>query len=241
MSTFIFDFDGTLADSVETLLEIANSLADEFDFAPLDAAEFERLRGMSSRAILQEGRISVWKLPQLVRRLKREQQRRMEQIELVGGMAQALQGLKARGDRLGIATSNSAENLQHLLDRDGLSELFDFKVTSITLFGKARALRRMVRQHNLDPADTIYIGDEVRDMQAAADVGLHSLGVSWGFNTPAALEAAGAEFVLERPADMLRLALGSYQTAEPVSANPPEAAPDSPVQVDWFYPAPSLS
>ena len=238
MSTFIFDFDGTLADSVEVLLEITNSLADEFDFEPLKPAEFERLRELSSRAILQEGRISIWKLPRLVRRLKREQNRQIGRIQLVAGMAEVLGELRRRGDRLGIATSNSAQNLEYLLERHGVSELFEFKESSITLFGKSRRLRRIIRQYHLEPADTIYIGDEVRDMQAAAEVGLHSLGVGWGFNTSAALEAAGAEFVIERPEEILRLSLGSYQVLPGVQ---PVSRMSESLMMDWFYPAPSLS
>lgn len=215
MSTFIFDFDGTLANTLEALFEIANGLSDEFGFAPLDDIEFLRLRGLSSREILQEGHISIWKLPRLVRRIKREQQAIMANVQMVVGMKEVLLALSERGDRLGIATSNSSENIQLFLQNNGLNGRFDFTVTGISLFGKARALRKIVRQQQLNPAETIYVGDEVRDVVAAQEVGIHSLGVGWGFNTVAALEDADAEFVVERPQDILRLALSSEIKAAP--------------------------
>lgn len=209
MSTFIFDFDGTLANNVDALLEIANGLADEFGFEAMDQEEFQRLRGMNSREILQEGRISIWKLPRLVRRIKREQRAVIDQIAMMPGMREVLLAMKQRGDRLGIATSNSSENIQQFLHNNDLDNFFEFQMTGITLFGKARALRKIIRQYHLQPAETIYVGDEVRDITAAQEVGVHSLGVSWGFNTIAALEAAEAEFVVEVPQDMLRLSLSS--------------------------------
>ncbi len=243
MTTFIFDFDGTLADTVGPLLSIANDLSREFGFAPLNDAEFQRLRALGTREILSEGRISVWKIPALVRRVKQEQHLLMAQIQIVPGMAEVLWALKARGDRLGIATSNSADNVEIFLTKYGLNDVFDFTTTGITLFGKARVLRKILRQHQLDPSRTIYVGDEVRDMVAAKAVGMHSLGVAWGFNTVSALEQVEADFVIEAPADFLRLSfsalLQDHHSSSPASSQ--ELQPWQPCRDTSAYPADSAA
>jgi len=205
VSTYIFDFDGTLAETLPALLDIANGLASEFDFEPMDEAEFQRWRGLTTQEILQEGRVSLWKMPRIVRRVRREQHRIMPEMEMVSGMRAVLLALKSRGDRLGIATSNGEENLRIFLENNQLQNVFEFAKFNISLFGKARVLRRMVQQEGLDLSQTFYVGDEVRDVQAAKKVGLQSVGVIWGFNTAEALRGVRADFVLSDPTSLLYL------------------------------------
>lgn len=228
MNTYIFDFDGTLADTLKPLLAIANGLAAEFDFAPMDEAEFQRWRTLSTQEILQEGRLSLWKLPRLVRRVRREQQQIMPQIEMIEGLREVLLALKARGDRLGIATSNSSENIQVFLEKNDLLGVFEFTQCGISLLGKARVLRRLVQRYAIDPAQTFYVGDEVRDMQAARQVGLQPVGVSWGFNTAEALRGAQADFVLTAPTSLLYLPVATGEWATRPTALPePAQGPQS--------------
>ncbi len=205
MSTYIFDFDGTLAETLPALLGIANGLAAEFDFAPMDEAEFQRWRGLTTQEILKEGRVSLWKMPRIVRRVRREQHRIMPDMEMVPGMKAALMALQQRGDRLGLATSNGEENLRIFLGNNQLEGVFEFAQYGISLFGKARVLRKMVQQEGLDLSQTFYVGDEVRDIQAAKKVGLRSVGVNWGFNTSEALRSVRADFVLSDPTSLLYL------------------------------------
>jgi phosphoglycolate phosphatase len=205
VSTYIFDFDGTLAETLQALFGIANDLAEEFDFEPMDKAEFQRWRGMTAQEILQEGRIPLWKIPRVVRRVRREQHRVMPDMEMVPGMRAVLLALKARGDRLGIATSNGEENIRVFLEKNQLQDVFEFAKFNISLFGKERALRKLVQQECIDLTQGFYVGDEVRDVQAAKQVGLQSVGVSWGFNTAEALRGVRADFVLSDPTSLLYL------------------------------------
>ena len=214
MSTYIFDFDGTLAETLPALLGIANGLAAEFDFEPMDEAEFQRWRGLTTQEILQEGRVSLWKMPRIVRRVRREQHRIMPDMEMVPDMRAAVMALKQRGDRLGIATSNGEENLRIFLSNNQLDGVFEFAQYGISLFGKARVLRKMVQQQGLDLSQTFYVGDEVRDIQAAKKVGLQSVGVSWGFNTAEALRSVRADFVLSDPTSLLYLPVQVQGDAE---------------------------
>lgn len=220
MNTYIFDFDGTLADTLKALLAIANDLAVEFDFAPMDEVEFQRWRTLTTQEILQEGRVSLWKLPRLVRRVRHEQRQVMPQMEMIEGLRDVILALKARGDRLGIATSNGAENLQVFLEKNDLTDVFEFTQCSISLFGKARVLRRLLQEHGIDPAQAFYVGDEVRDVQAAHQVGLQSVGVNWGFNTAEALRGARADFVLTDPTSLLYLPVSMAGAERSVPVGP---------------------
>ena len=53
------------------------------------------------------------------------------------------------------------------------------------------------------PADTLVIGDAIYDMQMAKGAGATAIGVAWGYANPDELWKAGADAVVEHPADLL--------------------------------------
>jgi phosphoglycolate phosphatase-like HAD superfamily hydrolase len=58
----------------------------------------------------------------------------------------------------------------------------------------------VLREQSLQPADILYVGDEVRDVEACQKVGVKIIAVTWGLNSQEALEKAGAETVSTREA-----------------------------------------
>jgi phosphoglycolate phosphatase len=204
-TTLVFDFDGTLADSLETLLLISNRLALEFDYPQVTNREFQRLRSLSSREILKQSRVSFWRLPGLLRRLKQEQRRLIGEIEPIAGVAAVITQLHDRGVRLGIVTSNSQENVEAFLRHHNLRHCFEF-VYAGTVFGKGKLLRRMLRQQGLRGDEVIYVGDEVRDIQASQQADLRVCSVAWGFNTAEVLLASQPTLLIHDPRELLALA-----------------------------------
>ena len=72
---FIFDFDGTLADSGPQVAELLNAAARRFGFREVSRAEIEELRALEGRAALRALGVPMWRLPQIaayVRKLARK-------------------------------------------------------------------------------------------------------------------------------------------------------------------------
>ena len=63
----IFDFDGTIADTLDALVGIANHLADDFGYAPITNTELAYLRNLNSRQIIKYSGIPLLKIPFLVK------------------------------------------------------------------------------------------------------------------------------------------------------------------------------
>lgn len=205
MKVVIFDFDGTIADSFDTVLGIINRLAIEFGFEPFNLDEVKRLRNLNSREIVRQSqsRISVFRLALLLRRLKAEVSREMRRLQPIEGMRETLWALKQRGDRLGIVTSNSSENVNAFLEIHGLKDWFEFIYTGTTIFGKGKMLRRVLRDNALDAATLIYVGDETRDIEAAKKTGIQVIAVSWGFNSKEILAEQHPDFLIQYPQELL--------------------------------------
>jgi phosphoglycolate phosphatase len=76
-------------------------------------------------------------------------------------------------------TSNSVSSVEAVLTHEGLLPFFDRIHSEPSVFGKARTLSKMIRKYAVEPGTAWYVGDEVRDVEAAHEAGLQSVAVSW--------------------------------------------------------------
>ena len=205
MTIVLFDFDGTLADTLPTVLAIANRLAPEFGYPPTGATEWKQLRSLSSREILRSKRMPRWKLPWVLRRLSQELRSELPRLTWIPGIEPVLQQLVAEGHSLGIVTSNANPTVAAFLAHQGGALPFRVMQTGVGILGKARVLGRVVWWQGWDPRSVLYVGDEVRDVEAARRAGLRSVAVTWGFNTATALAAAQPDYLIHDPRSLLTL------------------------------------
>ena len=176
----IFDFDGTLANSLPQFAHNLHRLADQYGFRKLSTAEMEELRSVDLRQLLRTMKISFWKLPFIVRRIRKMMNEQINQISLFPGIDQSLQRLVDSGIRLAIVSSNSQDNVQQILGPVN-SKRFQFMECSVSLFGKRSRLRRVLRNAQVAAEQAIYVADELRDLQAAKAEKLAFGAVSWGY------------------------------------------------------------
>ncbi|MBD0266903.1 MAG: HAD hydrolase-like protein [Cyanobacteria bacterium Co-bin8] len=206
MTTFLFDFDGTIADTLGAIVEISNRLAPEFGIEPVTTEEIKRLRDLSAEQLLRQTHVPLLKLVRLLRRVRRDLQAEIPHLSLNPGMAEALLKLKSEGHCLGIVTSNSAENVHLFLEVHSLQPCFQFVETGASVFGKNRVLRQLLRRQRLKPAEVLYVGDETRDVDASHRVGIRVIAVTWGFNSRVALERHRPDFLIDVPQTLIEIA-----------------------------------
>ncbi len=183
----IFDLDGTLADSFPWFLRVVNDVAREFDFRSVAPDEAERMRGWSSRDILKSLGVPLWKVPRIAARMRALKRAQLHSIPLFSGVPAMLSALTDAGVRLALVSSDNEANARLQLGDN--TALFSDFACGASLFGKASKFRRIVKRTGVSAANTIAIGDEMRDLDAARAAGIAFGGVAWGFAAPAALRA----------------------------------------------------
>ncbi|MEB3149303.1 MAG: HAD-IA family hydrolase [Sphaerospermopsis sp.] len=201
----IFDFDGTIADTVDALVTIANRLAVEFDYVQISANELTLLRNLTSREIIRYSGISLFKIPFLVKKVKGELKNKIKDLQSIPGIKEALIELKNKEYRLGIITSNSQENVSAFLKCHNLDYLFEFIHSGVTIFGKTTIINNVLRQKQIKPQTVIYVGDETRDVEAAKKANIKVVAVTWGFNSPEALVKENPDFLINHPSELLEV------------------------------------
>lgn len=200
----IFDFDGTLADTLPVAIGIFNTMSREFSFRPVEDDDLPVVRKMSTLQIMDYFGISLTSVPRIAARALKLLRERVDEILPFPEVPATLRALKERGFILGILTSNSEENVTAFLRRNDL-EVFDFIQSSSRLLGKARVIRSILKRNRWTPGEVLLFGDECRDIEAAHKAKIPVAAVTWGFNTKETLEALSPTFVFDRPEDILDL------------------------------------
>jgi phosphoglycolate phosphatase len=198
-----WDFDGTLADSLDGALRIYNQLAAEYGLVPID--DPTPVRQMTIPAFLKAHRISLAKVPVLYSKFLKAQASQMASVRLHEGIPEVVGKLQEREYRLAVISSNTPENIRVCLRANGVEERFEFVLGYSRLFGKESAIRGLIKSLKLAPRDLLYVGDEVRDINAARKAGVTVASVCWGFNSEEALAAEHPEYIVHTPAELLNV------------------------------------
>ncbi len=193
-SAVIFDFDGTIADSLPAVIAVFEGLTKQpRHFTP---QQVEALRDLSIPELMLELKVPKWKVPLLLLRGRRMIRQHLHGIVVHEGMANVIKTLHARGVPLHVLSSNSTENVRSYLRWHKLDSYFQGVYGGASLLGKAPRLLKLIDKERVDVANSWYVGDETRDVSAARSVGLHIISVDWGYNTRAALEVKGPDAVV---------------------------------------------
>lgn len=206
MTTLLFDFDGTLADSLSVIVAITNRLAPEYGYQPTPLETVDTLKGLSARQLIRYLGIPVLKIPSLLRRLRIELKQHSQHISPCPGIPATIRALHGQHYTLAVVTSNMPGIVQTFLEVHELQHCFIDVMGGSTLFRKGKLIVQCLDTHQLVPSRTIYIGDEVRDVEAARAAGIRSAAVTWGFNSREALVAANPDWLVDEPAALRAIA-----------------------------------
>ena len=198
----IFDFDGTLADSLPWFRASFQDMITRFDLAPIRDDEVEGLRGLSAREIMARLNVSMWQLPAIVSDMRKRKLAAAGEIALFKGIPAMLTDLQRQGIKTAIVSSDSEASVRQVLGPvTSLITRFD---CGAAMFGKHWKFRRVARKLGAKPSETICIGDEIRDIEAAKAVGMDSGAAAWGYALPSALQAAGPTHLFNSIEEMMQ-------------------------------------
>ncbi|MCF7991351.1 MAG: HAD hydrolase-like protein [Thiohalocapsa sp.] len=198
----IFDFDGTLGDSFPWFSVAINEAAARHGFRRVEAGERDLLRRLGAGEILRALDVPTWKLPMIAEDLRRCMARDIDAIALFEGVGDMLRRLQRAGIALGVVSSNAERNVVRVLG-DAHARSIRHLHCGASIFGKASRLRRVLRDSGEAPERVIYIGDELRDIEAARRLGIAAGAVAWGYNSLEVLERAAPDLIFRRVADIV--------------------------------------
>ena len=192
----IFDFDGTLIDSVPDLADATNTMLSQLGKATYSLETIKQWVGNGSRLLVE--RALLGKTEVLAGELTTEQADHAEQLffDAYSNISQSqtlaypdvdkgLQQLKAAGFTLALVTNKPIRFVPKILESLGWTPLFDVVLGGDSLPVKKpdpAPLLHVCETLNFQPAQAFMIGDSVNDILAGQSAGIETLGLSYGYN-----------------------------------------------------------
>ena len=137
----LFDFDGTLADTLDLAFTLYNRIAGEYGCEPLKPEDKQIIAGGRPQDLLREYNMPMKKLGLITLRIRKDIHDQVPHMKPFEGIKEAVTALKERGYRLGIITSNARSNVGLFLENNGMDRLFDFVYSGKSIFGKDKVFR----------------------------------------------------------------------------------------------------
>lgn len=182
----IFDFDGTLANSMPWVLTIMNELADKYHIRRVRDDELELLRGFDAKRVISHMDMPKWKIPIIGNDFRAMMTRDIHLIPLFDGIDQLLPQLVQMGATLAVVSSNSVHNVREVLGPVNAA-LFQYYECGASIFGKSAKFKKILGKSGIPHNQALSIGDEIRDIEAAKSVNIACGAVAWGYTKVEAL------------------------------------------------------
>lgn len=196
----IFDFDGTICDSIHSVVRVANDILVQKDLRKTNVSELKKI-GLIG--LIKSRNISLLKVHSIITKYRNRADSIYETALPFNGIEKIINKL-SRNHKLGIVTSNKKVLVEKFLKKHKLS-YFIFIHSEKNIFGKDKRLRKIITRYKLNPKQTYYIGDETRDVEAAKKLGIKSIAVCWGAESKKLLEKSGPDFLVSEPAKLLNI------------------------------------
>ncbi|HWN29180.1 MAG TPA: HAD hydrolase-like protein [Actinomycetospora sp.] len=211
MRTVLLDVDGTLVDSVNTIVEHLAAAIAEVGFLVPDTAQLRRLVGPPFETALPELGLTEEQTAATIVAYRRTYDAVAATVTPVyPGIPALLERLREDGMRLATATSKPEELARKIVAGTGLASYLDLVGGADHVsgrVGKAAVVASVLERLHLDPTrdPVVMVGDRHHDVEGAAAHGVPTIGVAWGYAEPG--ELAGARLIvsdLDELADALR-------------------------------------
>jgi phosphoglycolate phosphatase len=196
----VFDFDGTIADSFDEAMVVFKKLVPGQD--KLTQEQIDILRNKPYKDIFDYFKISYFRVPGLVVKGRQMLKRSIHKVNPYDGIAASLRQLKADGYALAIISSNATQSIEKFLDKHNLTQYFDSVEGYAGLRGKPKLIRALMKKRQAESNQTIYVGDEPRDIEAAKKAGVWSIAVTWGFGGATILAAHEPTLMIDRTSEL---------------------------------------
>lgn len=180
----VFDWDGTLADSVKSIVDaiyyssLDAGLEPPSDYATRSIIGLELVRAIETLFPEQPSKV----VERLADGYRHHYALRENDISLFDGVAEAVAELNAQGFQLAVATGKGRNGLNHALQESGIQQYFHASRCVDECFSKPhpQMLHELMDELGAMPERTVMVGDTSFDLQMAQNAGVASLGVSYG-------------------------------------------------------------
>ena len=220
LNNYIFDFDGTLADTQTAIFETWALTCQQLQLPPISLESIRSTMGWNLTRIAQNITQSddINTTQNLVLAYKRNYKivsnAEPSPIKLFDGITELLQSLKSQNKQLFVVSAKSSQALTDGLDKLKIKEFFvEIIGAEDVVFSKPNpeAIDILVAKYNLVRSQTLMIGDALVDIQMGQNASVKTCGVTWGATDEQTMLTFGADWVVSQVSDIISAKLLTLQ------------------------------
>ena len=213
MKACIFDLDGTLTNTLESMTYSVNLTLKEMGLSQITKDQCRMFVGNGARVLIEESlKVSGDPKASRIEEGMKIYGRIFDQnctyhVTLYEGIPEMLKALKDRGIHLAVLSNKPDRQTVKVVKEIFGDNIFDYAQ------GQKDGIRRkpapdgvwyLMEQMLVSKEECLYIGDSEVDAATGKNAGLKTIGVLWGFRDRKTLETAGADHLIERPEELLQ-------------------------------------
>ena len=213
MKACIFDLDGTLTNTLESMTYSVNLTLEEMGLSKITKDQCRLFVGNGARVLIEKslkaaGDTDASRIEEGMEIYGRRFDRNCTyHVTPYEGIPEMLKALKDKGIQLAVLSNKPDRQTVKVVKAIFGEELFDYAQ------GQKEGIRRkpepdgvwyLMEQMHVSKEECLYIGDSEVDAATGRNAGLKTIGVLWGFRDRKTLETAGVDDLIDRPDELLQ-------------------------------------
>lgn len=209
MNTFIFDFDGTLVNSLPSISYFANNALNKYGLPSIPKERYKMLVGNGAVNLTKRMLNEVGADPSMFDDVYREYYDTYDQnfsylTEPYDGIIDMLKELKKAGCKTAIV-SNKPDVTTKKICNELFGDLIDIcrgQVEGCPIKPDPTAVLEVIEQLGAEKDNCVYFGDTITDMETGKNAGLYTVGVLWGFRDIDELKRGNPQKIVSHPSEI---------------------------------------
>ena len=208
----IFDLDGTLTNTLESLTYSVNTTLEELGLSSITWQQCRAFVGSGPRPLLEQSLkavgdqelVHIEQAVEIYARVFKEGC--MYKVEPYAGIVELLAALKEKGLRLAVLSNKPHMQTNKIVEKffeEATFDLVEGLKSDVPKKPDPTAALIIAEKLGVSKEECIYIGDSDTDMLTGNNAGMLPVGVTWGFRDRDVLVEYGAKYLIEHPEELL--------------------------------------
>lgn len=208
----IFDLDGTLTNTLESLTYSVNTTLGELGLSSITWQQCRAFVGSGPRPLLEQSLkavgdqelVHIEQAVEIYARVFKEGC--MYKVEPYAGIVELLAALKEKGLRLAVLSNKPHMQTNKIVEQffeEATFDLVEGLKSDVPKKPDPTAALIIAEKLGVSKEECIYIGDSDTDMLTGNNAGMLPVGVTWGFRDRDVLVEYGAKYLIEHPEELL--------------------------------------
>ncbi len=210
----IFDLDGTLANTLESIACFCNGTLEAFGLPPIPTEEYKQMVGNGADMLIRRMalRAGAELSENCLREMRAEYDRRyeaepMKLVSVYPGIPELLQKLKSEGIKLGVVSNKPDNMTRYIVEKlyGGMIDEIRGQRAGVPKKPDPTAVLETAKAFGLSPKEILYVGDSGVDMETGKNAGMDPCGVLWGFRNREELLSHGARYLVSAAGELAEI------------------------------------